>query len=267
MSDPTIPASEPGDPTDVASALEVASELWENGSKSEAIRWLKRAVEAAADAGKDVRSDMLMKAVLDLERSTGEAAEVPARASPPAAPTAGAKPPPLPPSVAASASRPPPAPTASVAPRPPTHPPAAPTSTAPRAPTHPPSASVAAQRPATQPPAAPSPPSAALAAASRAPSHVPPAAASKAPARATPPPVSQTTAGASVATEVSSAAPHPRGSRIRVSVKTSVRDPNLLIVRPLSEGQALPPGTREGSLVLVGDEADARSSANGSPAP
>jgi hypothetical protein len=40
-------------------------------------------------------------------------------------------------------------------------------------------------------------------------------------------------------------------TRIRVSVKLSVRDPNLLLARPLREGEAPPPGTRAAVLVLV----------------
>jgi hypothetical protein len=40
-------------------------------------------------------------------------------------------------------------------------------------------------------------------------------------------------------------------TRLRVSVKLSVRDPNLLLARPLREGEAPPPGTREAVLVLV----------------
>jgi hypothetical protein len=46
--------------------------------------------------------------------------------------------------------------------------------------------------------------------------------------------------------------PDPQGHapRIRVSVKTSARDPALLVVRRLDEGKALPAGTREAWLVL-----------------
>ena len=41
----------------------------------------------------------------------------------------------------------------------------------------------------------------------------------------------------------------PQGRlRIRVSVKTSVLDPTLLVVRRLEEGKALPNGTSEGWL-------------------
>ena len=56
-------------------------------------------------------------------------------------------------------------------------------------------------------------------------------------------------------------------TRIRVSVKLSVRDPNLVLARPLREGEAAPPGTREAFLVLteagVPDEAKGPSDGNG----
>jgi hypothetical protein len=51
-----------------------------------------------------------------------------------------------------------------------------------------------------------------------------------------------------------SAAPAPT-RQLRVSVKASVRDPNLFVVRPLPDGHQLPPGTREGLLMMV-DGAD-----------
>jgi hypothetical protein len=39
-------------------------------------------------------------------------------------------------------------------------------------------------------------------------------------------------------------------TRLRVSVKYSVRDPTLLVVRSLADGQSAPAGTHEGYLVL-----------------
>jgi len=39
--------------------------------------------------------------------------------------------------------------------------------------------------------------------------------------------------------------------RRRVSVKVSVRDPNLLVVRSLAEGESAPAGTREAFLVMA----------------
>ncbi len=53
--------------------------------------------------------------------------------------------------------------------------------------------------------------------------------------------------------------------RTRVSVKTSVRDPALLLLRPLPEGQRPPPGTREGFLSLLPGDVE-RGNSNGSGA-
>jgi hypothetical protein len=39
-------------------------------------------------------------------------------------------------------------------------------------------------------------------------------------------------------------------TRLRVSVRASVREPGLLVVRPLAEGEAAPPGTREAVLLM-----------------
>jgi hypothetical protein len=56
----------------------------------------------------------------------------------------------------------------------------------------------------------------------------------------------------------------PAGTPIRVSVKASARDPDLLVVRVLPEGRPVPPGTREASLILAADEAEAHGPKNGS---
>lgn len=45
--------------------------------------------------------------------------------------------------------------------------------------------------------------------------------------------------------------------RRRVSVKISARDPGLLVVRPLAEGEPVPAGTREAFLVMVDPPAGA----------
>jgi hypothetical protein len=44
--------------------------------------------------------------------------------------------------------------------------------------------------------------------------------------------------------------------QVRVSVKVSVRDPNLIVARPLADGQEAPAGTREALLVLVDASGD-----------
>jgi hypothetical protein len=42
-----------------------------------------------------------------------------------------------------------------------------------------------------------------------------------------------------------------RTAPIRVSIRTSLRDPDLFVVRALPEGAAAPAGTREGTLLLA----------------
>ena len=44
-----VPAALPNDPEPVVEALEVAGALWNKGDHTEAIRWVRRAAEAAAD--------------------------------------------------------------------------------------------------------------------------------------------------------------------------------------------------------------------------
>ncbi|HXN32428.1 MAG TPA: hypothetical protein VN894_11220 [Polyangiaceae bacterium] len=129
-----VPAAATGDSSDVAVALEVAGALWEKGDKGEAIRWLKRAIDAAHQAGDTGRAAGLARAAGDLEAT-----------------------------------------------------------------------------------------------------------------------LDSRNGGGASGHEV----------RLRVSVKTSVRDPNLLLLRPLPEGEKPPTGTREGFLVLAETEANGRSHANG----
>jgi hypothetical protein len=168
---PRVPASLAGDSSDVAVALEVAGALWDKGDSEEAIRWLKRAAEAADQGGDASRGAILARAAGDLEAAL-EGARQTATGSPPGAlPT----------------------------------------------------------------PTAPSMSSASLPNAARGDEgHLPGAA----------------------------GAPTP-DARIRVSVKTSARDPDLLLLRPLPAGQAPPVGTREGFLVLAEPQVDVRSHSNG----
>jgi hypothetical protein len=176
-----IPVGEAGDPGDVADALEVAGALWEKGDTEEAIRWLKRAVDAAVEAGEGARAASLRQALAELEASTDRRRDAATKSTPVTAP-------PILSDVATNgsgASRPPPAP--------------------PVSPFAPVSGSVAAPEAWTH------------------------------------------------------------DVRMRVSVKTSVRDPRLLLIRPLADGQAAPAGTREGYLLLAGADGDidARSSSSG----
>jgi hypothetical protein len=50
---------------------------------------------------------------------------------------------------------------------------------------------------------------------------------------------------------------------MRVSVKTSVRDPKLFVLRPLADGEAAPAGTREGFLLLADSKVHGQTKPNG----
>ena len=69
MSDATerIPPALADDPDQVSEALEIAAALWEKGVGNDALRWLRRAAEAAADAGNMTRLATLARAAADLE--------------------------------------------------------------------------------------------------------------------------------------------------------------------------------------------------------
>jgi hypothetical protein len=190
MTMPRVPASVTGDSSDVAVALEVASALWAKGDHEEAIRWLRRAVEAAGEAGDAARAANLALAAGDLDTALAARQDAGTQSAP-AVP------------VPASGST--------------------------------------------------APPGSDDRAVSTSPSDAPWTGED---ALRVPPPLAP--AGASWPTAV-----RDRDARTRVSVKISVRDPNLLLLRRLADGQVPPTGTREGFLVLGDAEVDARSGSNG----
>ena len=61
-----FPEPQPGDPEDVAWTLQTAGTMWARGDVHEAVRWLRRAAEAAGDSGHDMRAVMLAKTAADL---------------------------------------------------------------------------------------------------------------------------------------------------------------------------------------------------------
>jgi hypothetical protein len=233
-----VPTAQSDDPTDVVEALDVARALWDKGERSDAIRWVRRAVEAADLAGNVTRMASLARAAADLEQAS----------MPPPAPMGRpSKPPPPLPAKARGASVPPPARSANATLIDPTPPPAVIPAAAPSAPTmgsaasetrssgvQPVAAAPQASPVAATPPVAPPPaPSAPL---------VPPAAPSR-------PAVVGRAPHASPPQAAPQAAPQAE-ARIRVSLRKSARDPNLFVVRPLGGGQSPPPGTREAWLVM-----------------
>lgn len=170
-----LPTPSAGDSFAVKHALEVARSLWDCGEHRQAVVWVRRAVEAADQAGDTSRVAMLARAVADLGTPS---------TMPPPPPTRSTVPPP------ARSTVPPPLP------------------------------SRAQAKPRLLPP--------------------PPASAPPPP----PQPRVLESGPAPVAAPVSEA-------RRRVSVKVSVRDPDLLVVRPLADGEAAPAGTKEAFLVMV----------------
>src|SRR5205823_12585002 len=61
-----FPSPEDDDVEDVAWGLTTGGALWRQGERYDAIVWLKRAVEAANEAGAATRADQLNRAATDL---------------------------------------------------------------------------------------------------------------------------------------------------------------------------------------------------------
>jgi hypothetical protein len=75
-----VPSIEPTDSSDTRWALETARTLWGQGERREALQWVRRAAEAAAEGGEDDRALQLAKMGAEL-RST---LEIPRTLPPPA---------------------------------------------------------------------------------------------------------------------------------------------------------------------------------------
>jgi hypothetical protein len=73
MTDETFPQVEPDDADEVVLALKTGGSLWASGEKTEAIRWLRKAQEAADEAGNDMRSLALARAAADLTEAAKQA--------------------------------------------------------------------------------------------------------------------------------------------------------------------------------------------------
>jgi hypothetical protein len=86
-----IPPPHPSDSGDVTEALNVASTLWRTGNFEDAIRWVRRAAQAADDAGDSPRMNALARASAELEESLAAAPPAPVRSSVPPPLPAGAR--------------------------------------------------------------------------------------------------------------------------------------------------------------------------------
>ena len=95
MSSSPIPKVRDDDPEDVSWALSTAATSFARGDRAEALKWLRRAAEAASEADRDGRALEIAKAAADLAPpSTPAPALRPSAAKPAPKPAAGAKPPP-----------------------------------------------------------------------------------------------------------------------------------------------------------------------------
>lgn len=244
-----LPDAQPSDSEEVARSLKLARMLWEEGQRREAVRTLQRGAAAAEEAGDDLRALRLARTAADL------ATHVDMSSAPPPPPVEVADD--EEPSVSVdfgtdsepSESPPPSAPptTRSVAPAttsaPPTTPnlaqsPAPATSTGAPAVNGSPAAATRSFPPTPRPgtrsetPAAPS-------------VHAGPTRASASPLeRQSAKPAAKAANGAPIPTFDVTA------REVRVSVKRSVLDESLFVVRPLAPGAKAPPGAREATLVF-----------------
>jgi hypothetical protein len=259
-----VPVALSSDPEDVTVALEAAATLWDNGDQKEALRWLGRAAEAAGAAGDDLRAVAIQSAAADLRDIAAAKPQAPSATrsqTPPPPPVRSSGP------IARQSSRPPPAmspppPPTSALNRPliskPPPPPSARRQAPPPLPPEPVSAPppVAVARRSFPPPlppvaelASPPPPPAAARRSTPPPPVFEPASPPPPVAASRPPPVS-------VSNYSASSAALPSDSRLRVSVKSSVRDPNLFLVRVLPAGKGAPPGSQEAFLTPTEPSAD-----------
>src|SRR5580658_4857151 len=85
-----VPTAKKEDPEDVAWALQTAEATWSRGDHADALKWIRRAAEAASEAEADDRALELAKAAADVasllaDRPTAVAPAPP----PPPVPAAG----------------------------------------------------------------------------------------------------------------------------------------------------------------------------------
>ena len=85
-------ATKPDDPKDVSWGLTTAAACWKRNDRSEALRWLRKAVEAASEAEMDERALELAKIAADMATHIGSIAPPRPATSAPNAPNAPGRP-------------------------------------------------------------------------------------------------------------------------------------------------------------------------------
>jgi hypothetical protein len=273
-----IPSPQPGDSDDVELALETAQRMYRTGDNAEALKWLRRAANAAEEAGDDMRQLQLARLAADLAAVVNAPVQVmtsapsvapnakasgspsgappsrlpqpPTKQAPQAPPGRGSSPPPAPStkiSVAPATAHSPVTTSGGPPPLPSKSRPAPPSAT----PTH--AASDSQPPPRAETPSVTAPKAAAVSIKPKAPeSAVPTAAVPSARPGAAFSVGQRTTAASTAGAFIDMGGAH---GTVRVSVRISARDENLYIVRPLAQGQRPPAGAREAQLVFDQDGA------------
>jgi hypothetical protein len=250
-----FPPPEASDLEDVAWNLQTGGTMWARGDHHEAVRWLRRAAEAASDANSDMRAVALARAAADLTA----ALELPPSILPPlsAAPSTETTPVPVTP-------RPAPPPVSALSPDEATTPRPMPVSRPKAPPPSPPDeatvhdysipADVEAMEQ-RQPP----------------PSRRPPPPSRSSPSAAPPPPVRSSPSAAPAQSSALPSSPlssSPNTSRsspvssqgavvfrprqaLRVAVIPSADDKTLMMVRALADDEPVPPGAHEALLTAL----------------
>jgi len=262
-----VPESDDSDPESVSLALATAHALEVQGDLREAARWLRRAAEEAEKGGNDLRVVTLARAAAELT-SRIDSRPTPNGIQPPTPKPAGWSvegpasarrpgPPPLPPSAPPA---PPAATSSSVAPRPSAVPPSRPSAVPPPRPSAKAVAPTPAALPAPPISAAPAPTASVAPASTASVAPAPTTSVAPAPATSTPsvatlpaPPSDRISAPPSSSVRSSPPATTITAPElaIRVSVRGSVNEPGLFVIRRLEPGQIAPAGTTEAVLVFL----------------
>lgn len=69
MASLAFPESEPNDPATVTSALQIGKRDWDRAEFADAVRWIRKAADAAEASGNDARSLQLARVAADLKSS------------------------------------------------------------------------------------------------------------------------------------------------------------------------------------------------------
>jgi len=83
----TIPGPQENDADDVSLALEVAQSQWTRGDRAEALKWLKKAVDAAFEADDDKRGMELSKVAAEVKAELDKPRIPPPKGAPPLRPS------------------------------------------------------------------------------------------------------------------------------------------------------------------------------------